>query len=493
MKITDITSEDLDHLIAFLQHNHKRRRIHSGELLRYHIEHKLEQMLAEYHRGKATYLAFLQEHQTADDVLRDFPKLKHDFHKLLNEDGRFESFLMKNASSAASAFSEAPVELSGPHKRRTSTNPQPKKPARHGRTRGTLGAPIEVRQEEPLPASKGSHDTYQSSTNWLRQLNEVTHVLSYYEWENGLLSINREFAKLIPPIPLDQHAVSIELYLPQLRVEPYLLQIVRDVETGMPFLTAPILQEFFHYHLLAGAKIELKLGNTDETYVLRFFEVDVHTVTVLIYDNSSREFVFRELEIHCEVDNDRVLAESRFSNLEGLKRIDITDPRMAERVIWDAFESVGELDDNGRWIAEGRKLIDAVMQEKPYSSEYLSQILSGDRRWPYFDDHETRVGWFVRDDTLIGRSLPPVKINDTSINTLPKATSQTVTESRQQASDIPMIYDETPDTRKESANISRQQVKQLILPAKILVPLVAGLILLAILFGALLSSRLVVP
>jgi len=306
------------------------------------------------------------------------------------------------------------------------------KPERHHRLPGTESLPvkyIEVEQvgaeltgdDEPLdgPAEEPPEEWKPTRQTW-------EYVLTYYDWDNGVLPFNCQAREMIPPLNEGQHRAVLRFKAEQVPEEP-LFDVTLYAHSKAPWLQAMGLKDLFVGYLVPGARIWIDRTEEPDLYKIRYRPTERRRRRLLFFEEGRVRPVIREREIICEVDETMLLAEGRYSNIEALDRLDLADRRTAPKVLARVFELIG-LKDAPRdvYCACFDDLFPLLCITKPYSKAYVQQILYDRKNYPWFyRDEQREVRWFVYDpgkirEIIVKPQPPPTEgdseeVEDTTI------------------------------------------------------------------------------
>lgn len=278
------------------------------------------------------------------------------------------------------------------------------KPEHHRRLPGTEGLPIEyvevdqvaaelTRDDEPLevPPEEPQEEWKPTRQTW-------EYVLTYYHWDNGVLPYNRQAREMIPPLSEGQRRAILYFVAEQVDDEPF--EVVLCTDSGKTWLQSMGLKDLFAgYCRVPGARIWIDRTEELGLYKIRYRPAEPRHRRLLFFEEGRVRPVIKEVEIDCEVDETMLLAEGRYSNIEALDRLDLADRRTASKVLARVFELIG-LKDESRdvYCACVDDLFPLLSITKPYSRDYVNQILFDRKNYPWFySDEEREAGWFVYD------------------------------------------------------------------------------------------------
>ena len=168
----------------------------------------------------------------------------------------------------------------------------------------------------------------------------VNRLLTFFEWEYGILPLNASLAALLPaPMLPDQRSAVLRFESPQ-HYTNYLVEV--RYPTGNRGGWIQGLEEFFHEHLVAGALITIGRGEGANVFTLSYEEASETTERLLTLDEKKNKFAFANISYYCAVDSDRVLSQQRYGKLKNLKSLPMNERRKADAVLEHVVETVGD-------------------------------------------------------------------------------------------------------------------------------------------------------
>jgi hypothetical protein len=295
------------------------------------------------------------------------------------------------------------------------------KPETHRRLRGTDGLEIKHVEVEQIAAELAGDDELvgeppeaESDKEWQPTGQTWEYTLTYYDWHHGILPYRRGARAIIPPLNEDQQRAILRFAADQVDDEPFEVALYAHQRT--PWLQGMGLKEFFVGYLVPGALIWVDRTEEPGLYKIRYQPTEPQSRRLLFFEDDRVRPVIEERIITCKVDEEMLLAEGRYSNIEALDRLDLVDRRAAPKVLARVFELIGIYDESrGVYCAEYDEVFPLLCITKPYSKAYLQQILYDRQRYPwFFSDDEHGVGWFIYDPNevreVIVESTPEPKV-----------------------------------------------------------------------------------
>lgn len=231
------------------------------------------------------------------------------------------------------------------------------------------------------------------SVESIRQSGTLSHILTFFEWEYGLLPFTRALAALLPPLLLhDQRTAVLRFESPQ-HYSSTLAEL--RYPTGNRGGWVQGLEEFFRDHLVPGALITLARTAEPHIFTLTYEEQPETTDRLLVLDEKKNKFSFANVTYYSVVDSDMLLNQQRFGRLRNLKSLPMGERRKAEVVLEHVFEVVGEPVGTRaapRYYAAFDDLFAALNVLRPASRSYLQHLL--DEGEFFQPDESTPGAWY---------------------------------------------------------------------------------------------------
>lgn len=206
-----------------------------------------------------------------------------------------------------------------------------------------------------------------------RSVASVDHVVTFYEWNLGLLPYDDEMQKLFPaPMLADQRSAVFTFEIPQLYTT-YLVELRYPTPTRGGFFLG--LDDLYFDSLVPGAMISIAATENDGHYKVEFIAVEEQSDRLLEIDDKRPRYHFRPTTYACGVDAAWLLNEDRFPALAGMKPMSDRERRKLSTVVEVTFERVGIDDGNGGILASFEDLLAAINIERPVSEALLRSEL----------------------------------------------------------------------------------------------------------------------
>jgi hypothetical protein len=231
------------------------------------------------------------------------------------------------------------------------------------------------------------------SAESIRQTGTLSHILTFFEWEYGILPFTKALAALLPPPLLsDQRTAVLRFESPQ----HYTSSLVElRYPTGNRGGWLQGLEEFFHERLVPGALMTLARAEEPHIFTMTYEEQPETEDRLLVLDEKKNKFAFANVSYYCLVDSDMLVNQQHYGRLRNLKSLPMNERRKADQVLEHVFETVGEpvgSRSEPRYHASTTDLHVALNALRPASSSYLEHLLG---EGEFFQPDETTPGaWF---------------------------------------------------------------------------------------------------
>ncbi len=234
----------------------------------------------------------------------------------------------------------------------------------------------------------------EQSVESIRKSGQVSHVLTFFEWEYGILPLTRALTALLPqPLLADQRSAVLRFELPQHYVST-LVELRYPTGNRGGWLQG--LEALFHDYLVPGALITLMRTDDPRTFAITYEEQEEMQDRLLVLDESKKtpKFTFANMSYACVVDTDMLVNQQQYGRLRNLKAFPMNERRKADLMLEHVFEIIGApvgTRTEPKYAASFETLFVALNVLRPASREYLTHLLAeGD----YFTPDEQRPGWW---------------------------------------------------------------------------------------------------
>ncbi len=234
----------------------------------------------------------------------------------------------------------------------------------------------------------------EQSVESIRKSGQVSHVLTFFEWEYGILPLTRALTALLPqPLLADQRSAVLRFELPQHYVST-LVELRYPTGNRGGWLQG--LEALFHDYLVPGALITLMRTDDPRTFAITYEEQEEMQDRLLVLDESKKtpKFTFANMSYACVVDTDMLVNQQQYGRLRNLKAFPMNERRKADLMLEHVFEIIGApvgTRTEPKYAASFETLFVALNVLRPASREYLTHLLTeGDD----FTPDEQRPGWW---------------------------------------------------------------------------------------------------
>ena len=223
----------------------------------------------------------------------------------------------------------------------------------------------------------------------------VSHYLTVFEWEYGVLPLNRAFASLMPkPMLPEQRTITLRIEAPQ-HYSTYIAEVRFPTPNRGGWIWG--LEDFFREYLVAGTLLTLTATEDPTGFTIAYDEIGGTEEKLLHFEEKRNRFVFMPVTYYAAVDEDLLPSQRRYNKLRNLKALPMNDRKKADQVIEHVFEAVGEQlgskDEPMYWI-QFNDLHLAVNVLRPMSRAYLEHVLGENSA--YYDDEATVGAYYYK-------------------------------------------------------------------------------------------------
>jgi hypothetical protein len=223
----------------------------------------------------------------------------------------------------------------------------------------------------------------------------LSHYLTVFEWEYGILPLNRALESLMPkPLLPEQRTITLRIEAPQ-----HYSTYIGEVRFPTPNRGGWIwgLEDFFHEYLVAGTLLTLTATEDPTGFTVSYEEIGGTEEKLLHFEEKRNRFVFMPVTYYAAVDEDLLPSQRRYNKLRNLKVLPMNDRKKADQVIEHVFEVVGEQlgskDEPMYWM-QFNELHLAVNVLRPMSRAYLEHLLSENPA--YYADEATVGAYYYK-------------------------------------------------------------------------------------------------
>jgi hypothetical protein len=230
------------------------------------------------------------------------------------------------------------------------------------------------------------------SADSIRKSGSLSHILTFFEWEYGVLPFTRAIAALLPSALLsDQRTTALRFEVPQ----HYTSSLVElRYPTGNRGGWLQGLDNFFRDYLVPGAMMTISRTENQHIFTITYEELGEQSERLLVVDEKKNKLAFENVTYYCLVDTDQLLTQQQFGRLRNLKLFPMGDRRKGDMLIEHVFETIGDpvgTRNEPRNRTTLGKLVVAMNVLRPASKDYVLQLLKDNEQ--FAPDPEIPDSW----------------------------------------------------------------------------------------------------
>lgn len=227
-------------------------------------------------------------------------------------------------------------------------------------------------------------ESYDNSTDSqsvaaIQETGTVERFLSFFEWQYGVLPLDRSLATLLPePLLEEQRRTVFRFESPQ-HYTSFLVEVRYPTGNRGGWLQG--FDEFFHEHLISGAFITLARTEEPNVFTIAYEEAQHASERLLTLDEKKNKFTFADVTYECLVDEEQSVTQQRFGKAKNLKSLPMSERRKADVVLQHIFETMGERGgsrDEPHYRMHLDDLLVVYNVLRPTSLSYLHALLEED-------------------------------------------------------------------------------------------------------------------
>lgn len=207
----------------------------------------------------------------------------------------------------------------------------------------------------------------------------VEHVLTYYEFNLGVLPLDANLATLMPRAAFNnQRATRLTFESPQ-NFDNFEIELRYPTANRGGYLIG--FEKFFEANLVPGAVLTIESTEQPTHFVIEFFQISRQDRKLLQLDERKNAFVFKQTTYYCATQDDMLLDENHFDRLANVEPLSEGVRRNPDQVIAATFERIGEREDadgETRYTSTFVDLLAAANIERPVNAALLRDILTSD-------------------------------------------------------------------------------------------------------------------
>jgi hypothetical protein len=180
----------------------------------------------------------------------------------------------------------------------------------------------------------------EQSAEAIRESGSVTRMLTFFEWEYGVLPLDASLAALLPgPVLPEQRSAVLRFESPQ-HYSSYPVEVRYPAGNRGGWLHG--LEEFFREHLVPGAMITIARTGEPHLFQISYEEAAEASDRILTLDEKKNKLGFANLTYYSAVDEDQVPSQAKYPRLNRLKSFPMGERRKAELMLEHVAETMGE-------------------------------------------------------------------------------------------------------------------------------------------------------
>ncbi len=199
------------------------------------------------------------------------------------------------------------------------------------------------------------------------------HVLTFYEYENGVLPYDATARELFPgPLFEEQKSVVLRFEATQVYIN-YTAELRFPTSTRGGFIMG--LESFFSENLVPGAVLVIQQSGKSNHFTIEYKQADEQEARLLFYDERRNRFVYRPIVFACQVNNEQTLRADRYAKLDGQHRLEDSDRKKTDLVVATGFDYAGQKQGDS-FYALLDDLYPVANIERPFGRAYLRQLMT---------------------------------------------------------------------------------------------------------------------
>ncbi|HMO58842.1 MAG TPA: hypothetical protein PKA05_09730 [Roseiflexaceae bacterium] len=217
------------------------------------------------------------------------------------------------------------------------------------------------------------------SVDLIRKNGSLTHILSFFEWEYGILPYSRALGALLPTALLgDQRTSVLRFEFPQ-----HYTSVLAELRypTGNRGGWLQGLEAAFHEYLVPGAMITIARSSEPHIFSVTYEEQAEDEDRILALDETKKtpKFTFTNMIYSCVVDSDMLVNQQQYGRLRNLKAFPMSERRKGDVMLEHVFQTIGQpvgTRAEPRYEANITQLYVGLNVLRPASREYLAHLLA---------------------------------------------------------------------------------------------------------------------
>lgn len=205
----------------------------------------------------------------------------------------------------------------------------------------------------------------------------IEHVLTFYEYRYGVLPLDANVQTLMPePAFADQRAARLTFESPQTS-ETVVAELRFPTSNRGGYIVG--LEEFFETNLVPGALLTIEATDNETHFIIEYFQISRQDRKLLHLDEKKDKYVFRTTTYYCATQEDMMLTDNDYDELENKEPLEERVRRRPEQVVAATLERIGDQvtqDGEQSYRASFTDILAVANIERPISEQYLRDILT---------------------------------------------------------------------------------------------------------------------
>lgn len=231
------------------------------------------------------------------------------------------------------------------------------------------------------------------SADAIRKGGMLSHILTFFEWEYGVLPFTRALAALLPPALLsDQRTAVLRFEAPQ-HYTSTLVELRYPTGNRGGWLQG--LDGFFHEYLVPGALITLARTDNQHIFTIIYEEQNETSDRLLVLDEKKNKLAFENVTYYCVIDSDMLVNQQQYGRLRNLKLFPMSERRKGDQMLEHVFETISDpvgTRAEPRYRTTLDRLLVSMNVLRPASSEYVLHLLKENELFSH--DPEQSGTWY---------------------------------------------------------------------------------------------------
>ena len=220
----------------------------------------------------------------------------------------------------------------------------------------------------------------------------VDRVLTFYEFQLGLIPYDSEIAQMLPaPLMPGQKSAVLTFECPQ-SYTTYLVELRYPSPNRGGFIVG--LDDFYNENLVPGALISINATENDGHYIVKYVPASAENAKLLELEDRRQRYVFRAGTYACGVIADQLLTEDRYPSLAQEKPMDEKSRRKIDEVIGLAFQRINHpLEGEIGFAATFGELFAIANIERPITEAQMRTALDTEESGAFSRDPDIADGY----------------------------------------------------------------------------------------------------